>query len=416
MKKLMSGLLFAAAIIFGAVPVLAYSLSPEGVLTVTEGDDPMLDLNRSSVTSIEVAEGVTALGRELLAGCTMAEEIRLPLSLTLIGERALADCASLTYVRLPSAVASVGNGAFSGCSFLKSVIVPRATVDIADDAFSGAVKVYGYSDSYASVYANRRVYRLLEDGSEDVIKERFTFESVDGCDTDTISVYRSGTPRVNYFRNNTAYSPITDDVGWLSQPDVYGIITVLRNGEFFWTDREGVRFESYFDARDAHRSNQYGFTPDSLNIGGEIAGVSYDTVSSFRGGLAVVGRGGKYGVADTEGNLTVGLTYPNAEVIGGEVFLTTAGGQYFTRTLNTLPPGTWLDADYCFGGRYMLRSSSGFFGYADRDLNPVIPLKYNRIPWGADYPFRDNTEAACLAIGDKLILVDKNGNELLYFN
>ncbi len=415
MKKIMSGLLLAAAIIFGAIPVLAYSLSPEGVLTVTEGDDPMTGLDRSAVTSIEVAEGVTSLGRELLAGCTMAEEVRLPLSLKTIGERALADCASLTCVRIPSGVVSVGGGAFSGCAFLKSVIVPAATVDIADDAFSGAVKVYGYSDSYASIYANRRVYRLLEDGSEDVIKERFTFESVDGCDTDTIPIYRSGTPRVNYFRNNTADSPIVDDVGWLSQPDVYGIITVLRNGEFFWTDREGVRFESYFDARDAHRVNQYSFTPDSLNIGGEINGVSFDTMSSFRGGLAVVGRDGKYGVANTDGSLTVGMIYPGASVIGGEVFLT-VDGRYFTRTLNPLPAGTWLDESYCFGGRYMLRSAAGFFGYADRDFNLVIPLKYNRIPWGADYPFRDNTEAACLAVGDKLILVDKNGNELLYFN
>lgn len=412
MKKLLLTMFFILALARGA---FAYTLSADGVLTLTDGADPLEGLDRSSVTAIVVADGVTSLSAGVLADCTAAEEISLPLSLTSVGDRALANCASLTYIKLPSGVTSVGSEAFSGCAFLRSVIVPRATVDIADNAFSAPVKIYGYSDSYAAVYANRRVYRLTSLGSEEFIKERFSFESVDGCDTDAIRVYRSGTPRVNFFRNNTAGSPIVDVVGWLSQPDIYGIITILRNGEFFWTDYEGVRFDSYFEARDAHRTNQYSFSPDGIGVSRGIGGVQYDVMSAFRDGRAIVGRGGMYGVADVSGQLITELSYPTATVIGGEVFLV-KDGQYYSRTLNCPPGGTWLDVSYCFGGRFMLRSSSGGFGFADRDLNLVIPTKYNRIPWGADYPFRDNTEAACLAIDEKLILVDKNGNELLYFN
>ncbi len=415
MKKFIFACALAVMTILAALPALAYSLSPEGVLTVTEGDDPMFGLDRTSVTSIVVAEGVTSLGEGLLEGCSMAEEVKLPSTLTLVGVRAMANCSSLTCVRLPSGTVKVDSQAFDGCSFLKSIIVPRSVTYIADDALSATVKVYGYSDSYAAAYANRRVYRLTSLGTEDVIKERFAFESVDGCDTDAIEIYRSGAPRVNFFRNNTADTPITDVVGWLSQPDVYGIMTVQRNNEFFWTDREGVRFDTYFDARDAHRTNQYTFSADSLSVGKGASGGSFDSVSSLRDGLAIVSRDGKYGVSDAEGRLTTELVFPGAAVIGGEVFLVN-NGQYYTRRLQSPPEGTWLDPAYCFGGRFMLRNTEGFFGFADRDLNVVIPLKYNRIPWGADYPFRDNSETACLAIGEKLVLVDKNGAELLYFN
>lgn len=414
MKKLICACAVCLLTVFAALPALAYSLSAEGELTVDRGDDPMFGLDRTAVTSVKVAEGVTYLGEGLLEGCSMAEEVTLPSTLTLVGRRALADCASLTYVRLPSGVTEVGSEAFDGCAFLKSVIIPRSVVLIADDAFDHAVKVYGYSGSYASTYANRRVYRLTSLGTEDIIKERFTFESVDGCDTDAIKVYRNGTPRVNFFRNNTAESPVTDVVSWLSQPDVYGIITIQCNNEFFWTDKEGVRFDTYFDARDAHRTNQYNFSADGLTIS-TAAGSAFDATSGFRNGLAIVSSGGRYGVADTSGRPVTELDFTGATVIGGEVFLV-RDGLYYTRGLRTPPEGTWMDTDYCFGGRFMLRNAEGCFGFADRDLNIAIPLKYNRIPWGADYPFRDNSETACLAIGEKLILVDKDGAELLYFN
>lgn len=412
MKKFVFAFIAVLALAKGA---FAYTLAPDGSLTLTNGSDPLEGLDRSAVRTVTVAEGVTLLGEGVLEGCNAMEEIALPQSLTEIGPRALADCASLTYVKLPEGFTAVGSEAFKGCSFMKSAIIPASTAYIADNAFSSPVKIYGYSGSYAEAYAKRRVYRLTSLGTEDVIKDRFSFESIDGCDINSIEVYRSGTPRINFFRGNTADSPITDIVGWLSQPDVYGIITVLCNNEFFWTDREGVRFDSYFEARDAHRTNQYSFTPDYINMCNGIAGVEYDCMSGFRGGLAIVGRDGMYGVADTAGQPVVELNFPTATTIGGEVFLVN-NGKFYSRTMNCLPDGTWLDTDYCFGGRFMLRSSNGCFGFADRDLNVIIPPRYNRIPWGATYPFYSNSEIVCLAINEKLILVDKNGNEILYFN
>ncbi|MGN1098225.1 MAG: hypothetical protein ACI4SS_04950, partial [Clostridia bacterium] len=144
-------------------------------------------------------------------------------------------------------------------------------------------------------------------------------------------------------------------------------------------------------------------------------GAEYDCMSGFDNGLAVVGKGGMYGVADINGQLVSELDFPSVSEIGGAVFLA-KDGQLCSREMNYPPQGTWVDSDYCFGGRFMLRSSNGCFGFADKNLDMVIPAVYNRIPWGASYPFRDNSEAACLAINEKLILVDKNGNQLLYFN
>lgn len=412
MKKFILALIAVLALAQGAA---ASELTESGVLILTRGDDPLTGIDREAVKEIIVQDGVTVLGESIFSGCSKAEAVSLPLGLTLVGKNAFSGCASLTSVKIPSTVSRIEENAFGGCAFMKSAVIPESVTYIADNAFSSPVKIYGYSGSYAAVYANRRVYRRDRGGFEEIIKEKFNFESIDGCDSDEIEVYQSGVPKVNFFRKNSESSPITSQVSWLSQPDIYGIITVYYNNEFFWTDRSGVRFDSYFDARDAHRANEFNFTEDRFAFCGEIGGENYDVISRFDDGLAIVGRDGKYGVIDSGGVLTAALTFSDTAVIGGSIFLA-EGDRLLSRSMNALPQGLTIDEYNSFGGRFMVRDGSGSFGFADKNLNVVIPIKYNRIPWGADYPFRSNSETACLAIGEKLILVDKNGNELLYFN
>ena len=93
----------------------------------------------SSLTSIEIPDGVTDIGSGAFYGCSRLTNIRIPSGVTSIGSRAFYNCSSLTSIEIPDGVTGIGSGAFYGCSNLKSVTFGENSqlTSIGSEAFSG---------------------------------------------------------------------------------------------------------------------------------------------------------------------------------------------------------------------------------------------------------------------------------------
>ena len=75
----------------------------------------------SSLTSINLPDGLTSIGGNVFNSCTSLTTINLPDSLTSIDRDAFANCSSLTTINLPSSLASVNGSIFTYSWSLKKV-------------------------------------------------------------------------------------------------------------------------------------------------------------------------------------------------------------------------------------------------------------------------------------------------------
>ena len=81
----------------------------------------------SSLSSIELPEGITSIGESLFTYCSSLSSIELPESVTSIGDYAFYKCSSLSSIELPESVTSIGNRVFYGCSSLTTIIAPSGS-------------------------------------------------------------------------------------------------------------------------------------------------------------------------------------------------------------------------------------------------------------------------------------------------
>ena len=89
----------------------------------------------TSLTNLEICEGVTSIGDWAFSGCTSLESVTIPGSVTSIGNSAFSGCTSLANVKIPEGVTSIGYWAFENCTSLESVTVPGSVTSIGNDAF-----------------------------------------------------------------------------------------------------------------------------------------------------------------------------------------------------------------------------------------------------------------------------------------
>lgn len=111
------------------------------------------------ITSLEVAEGITALGQNLFRGLenletvTLADSItaidnaaflgcgfqtlELPENLTEVGSWAFQTCPNLEQVTIPGSLKRTGHGAFANCTALKKIVIPDGMEKIEAYAFKG---------------------------------------------------------------------------------------------------------------------------------------------------------------------------------------------------------------------------------------------------------------------------------------
>lgn len=86
-------------------------------------------------TSIEIADGTTAIGDNAFEGQTGLTSVTFPSSMAYIGEEAFKDCAGLTAVAIPKSVKTISARAFEECSALYSLTIPNGVESIEAGAF-----------------------------------------------------------------------------------------------------------------------------------------------------------------------------------------------------------------------------------------------------------------------------------------
>ena len=114
----------------------------------------------SRLTSINIPEGVTSIGKWAFSDCRSLEpkllvydkgtkcygwignvekctNVVIPDGVTSIGAGAFLGCSSLTSIKIPDGVTSIGESAFKGCGSLTSIKIPKSVTSIGEDAFWG---------------------------------------------------------------------------------------------------------------------------------------------------------------------------------------------------------------------------------------------------------------------------------------
>lgn len=91
----------------------------------------------TSLTSITLPEGITAIGNYAFSSCRSLISISLPQSLKSIGSCAFEGCLALNSVELEQGVESIGQYAFTGCLLLKSFTIPDNVTTIPEGLFFG---------------------------------------------------------------------------------------------------------------------------------------------------------------------------------------------------------------------------------------------------------------------------------------
>ena len=93
--------------------------------------------SESSLASVEIPEGVAAIGDEAFARCGSLTKVIFPESLVYISDKAFVTTA-LTSVTFPSHLKVIGKEAFSWCSYLSDITLPASLNLIDEGAFYAA--------------------------------------------------------------------------------------------------------------------------------------------------------------------------------------------------------------------------------------------------------------------------------------
>ena len=112
--------------------IIPYSI--DGYIVTNIGDSAFYGC--TSLTSINIPDGVTSIGDWAFYGCTNLTSINIPDSVTNIGDSAFYGCTSLTSITIPDGITSIGDSTFRSCTSLTSINIPDSVKSIGNFTFS----------------------------------------------------------------------------------------------------------------------------------------------------------------------------------------------------------------------------------------------------------------------------------------
>ncbi len=89
----------------------------------------------SSITSVEISEGITSICIEAFMSSSCLERVVIPGSVEYFGRSAFGDCRYLEQLTISEGVKEIGNCAFTSCGNLKQVTIPGSVKTIGQGAF-----------------------------------------------------------------------------------------------------------------------------------------------------------------------------------------------------------------------------------------------------------------------------------------
>lgn len=107
----------------------------------------------SSITEVDIQQGITSIGDYSFAGCSNLRTVTLPAGLATIGNFSF-EGAGISELKLPDSLKQIGGYAFNGCTKLVAISIPKHVSEIMDYTFqdcanlqsirfSGAVEAIG---------------------------------------------------------------------------------------------------------------------------------------------------------------------------------------------------------------------------------------------------------------------------------
>ena len=192
---------------------ITWALAEDGALTIS-GEGAMTNYDESvkqpwadklaSIKSIVIEEGVTSIGDNAFAGCSILESVTIADTVTTIGKSAFANTA-LTTVSIPYGITAIGENAFANCEKLETVNVPCNwdTKAIPETETEAEKPLYTFAEG---VTVNKTVHDFTYTSKDELITASCGDESCKGEFTLTLiapeSLVYDGTEKTVTLENN----------------------------------------------------------------------------------------------------------------------------------------------------------------------------------------------------------------------
>lgn len=89
----------------------------------------------SDLTSVNLPNSITRIGKEAFYGCRNLTSIVIPNCVSIIGPYAFDECEALASITIPSGLTIIESGVFGGCKALSSITIPENVNSIGGEAF-----------------------------------------------------------------------------------------------------------------------------------------------------------------------------------------------------------------------------------------------------------------------------------------
>lgn len=210
-----------------------------------------------SAEKLIISEGITGVGSFSFYGASALKSAILPSSLTKVGKSAFAFCTKLEEATLPLGVTTIGENAFCGCSALKAAFVPASVTEMGEGVFS-----YCYAATDVAFLAKRDIPAatfLNCRAAERILLHSATKEK-NIADNAFEGITKTDVSKASYTESDTGSATVS--------------VSFIVEGEAFATElRENL---SYGAAYSITAPTKEGYTPEKLNVTGNVYGENID--------------------------------------------------------------------------------------------------------------------------------------------